>query len=209
MAINFITPDLLLSRQAAGIKAMGYVHVDVGQMCEDMQEVFNTPRQMAAVEKHLAKYIPTELPVCVSSVEDSRRLCLKHHIPDTSNMAGAVAFNLDTRYPAVLLLMEEYVGDLTVIKHELVHYRQFTDGYLEYSETGDINWLKPGEEQSINGTEDMIKRNRIATSKWDLLAHELTKPWELEAYATTTPRHVRQTFPEHCQKVMERYLLTH
>lgn len=208
MAFNFIIPNLMVQAQAKGMKALG-LKVDVEEVCREMESLYNTPRQREYLELAYAGIIPADLPICIINEADSSSVCRRYGIPESGReIAAAVAPGLDTRYPLVLLLVEEHMTKLSVIKHELVHYQQFKDGRLTSdSGGGRISWTVPGQEYSIDTAEDAVKCWWMPKEGDNFLWHELHKPWELEAYALTTPANiVRENFSERCQRKIGEFL---
>lgn len=207
MAFNFITPNLMVQAQSQGLKTLG-LDIDVERLCMEMEGLYNTPRQREYVEKTYDGVIPEDLPICVINDRDSKEIMGRYGIPETGRqIAAAVAPGIDDRYPLVLLLVEEYMRDKTVINHEVVHYHQFTKGHLVYTPDGRVCWTKPNEECSIDALADAVKAHGFSRGGDDFLWHELQKPWELEAYALTTSKSVmKYSFSERCRKRIEEFL---
>ena len=208
MAINFIIPNLMVQAQTKGIQALG-LNLDVGKICREAEGLYNTPKQRGTVEGLYTGIIPEDLPVCVLSEADSNALCRKYGIPEGGrSMAAAVAPGLDSRHQMVLLLVEEYLGHAHTVRHEVVHYTQIKEGRLVSSQGGGrLSWTVPGEEFSVDTAEDMVTTFNLPKGGDHFLWHELQKPWEVEAYALTTPTHiVRENFSERCQRKIREFL---
>lgn len=207
MAFNFITPNLMVQVQSRGLKALG-LDISVERLCAEMEDLYNTARQRGYIEKTYVGVIPEDLPICVISNRDSREIMDRYGIPETGRqVAAAVAPGIDDRYPLVLLLAEEYMWFKTVIDHEVVHYHQFNNGHLVTTSDGRICWTKPGEEYSIDALADAVKTHGLSREGDDFLWHELQKPWELEAYALSTPEwEMRHSFSERCQRKISEFL---
>ena len=174
MSLNFITPDRIVEQTTISFKRLG-LNIDVDAMCDEMSQSFNSDYQRRYAETCVGHLIPAALPVCISSLKASREVFVKYGVPDFSSapVAAAIAFNIDSTHPYVLILNEEYLDNETVIRHELVHFDQISRGDLVYSDTGDIIWTKAGEECKISGIEDMVKKYSIASERDALLLHEI------------------------------------
>ena len=208
MAINFIVPDLMMQAQSKGLQVLG-LDVDVGKICREAEGLYNTPKQRGVVEGLYTGIIPEDLPVCVLSEADSNALCRKYGIPEGGRrMGAAVAPGLDSRHKMVLLLVEEYLKHPHTIRHEVVHYHQIKEGRLVSSPGGGgLSWTVPGEEYTMDTAEDMVIAFNLPKGGDHFLWHELQKPWEVEAYALTTPNHiVRENFSERCQRKIIEFL---
>ena len=208
MAINFIVPDLMMQAQTKGLKALGLV-VDVEGICGEMERLYNTPKQREVVERNYKSLIPEDLAVCVINNADSTAICRRYRIPEGGRqVAAAIAPGLDSRYQMVLILIEEYLGDSHTIGHEVVHYHQIKEGRLVSSPGGGrLSWTVPGEEYTVDTKKDMVTTFNLPKGGDDFLWHELQKPWEVEAYALTTPAHiVRENFSERCQRKIREFL---
>ena len=208
MAINFIVPNLMLQAIGQGFQALG-LKVDAEGICKEMESLYNTQTQREFVERLYAGVIPDDLPVCVVNNADSIAICRRYGIPEGGRtVAAAVAPGLDSRHQLVLLLTEEYMRDRQTVSHELVHYRQIKEGRLVTHPGGGLfSWTVPGEEYTIDSTEDAVSTFRLPKGGDDFLWHELQKPWELEAYALTTPANiVREKFSERCQRKIREFL---
>lgn len=206
MIFNFIIPDLFQQSQKKAVAALGITGVRFDEMHAEFESLANTDIQRRKVERLYADVIPHELPVCVLSERDGKMLCKKYGLPSDNNMTvAAIGLGLDTRYSQVLLLTEEYLDRSSLIHHELIHYRQVVDGHLRYDEGGTVSWTKPGQQVTINCTEDLVKKHSLKTHE-ELLWHELHKPWELEAYAMSTPSYELWQFSGRCQKLMKDFL---
>ncbi len=208
MAINFIIPDLMLQAQTKGLKALG-LDIDAEEICKEMEALYNTSRQRSVVEGLYAGVIPPDLPVCIINEADSGAICRRYGIPEGGrSVAAAVVPGLDSRHQMVLLLIEEYMMDRQTVNHELVHYRQIKEGRLVTHPGGGLfSWTVPGEEYTIDSAEDAVYTFHLPKGGDDFLWHELQKPWELEAYALTTPANiVREKFSERCQRKIREFL---
>lgn len=185
--INFITPNKLLRAMALSVKALG-LELDLPAFCADVETTLNSAGNMRAAEKLVGEYIPDDLAVCVSSCRASNDICRKYGIPVSEvATAAAIALDLDSRYKAVLILSAEYMHDINVIKHELVHWNQVKSGDLVHSDSY-ITWARPGEFFQVSVSEDIVNKRRFGDDIDSYLYYELSKPWEAEAYALTTPK---------------------
>lgn len=206
--VNFVKPDRFVEELRKGFLALG-VSADPVKAGEEFLSISNLPHQRELVERLYGRLIPKGLPVTVSSIADQRKLFAKYALPDTGGtIAAAIAPGIDSRHELVLVLTEEYLTKGScVLAHELVHWRQFEDGYLTHGPEG-MSWIKGEEEFTLDPQEDLIEKHRLARFGGDdLLWYEMNKPWELEAYATTTPRHIRLEWSKRCCDKAERYLL--
>lgn len=209
MTINFISPNLLVAAVTAGIKASGF-DIDFQAFCTDVEKGFNRPLAKRFMDRHYADLIPQDLAVCISSSQGEKDIMQKYGLPYMPQVAaGAVAMGLDSRHDLVLIVNEGYIHNEVLIKHELVHYRQIRRGDLKFTIEGDIHWRdKGGSVVTMNALDSMVKRNNLAFDQDELLYQELLKPWEIEAYATTSTPEILQEMSARCRRLISEYLET-
>lgn len=119
----------------------------------------------------------------------ARAIARKHGLPEMAHMAAAVIPN----QLGIDLMMVDHVyfnrftseGEM-ILAHELVHVHQSRRGDLEFVEGGSIKWN--GWSQTALTLEEHNESFVGHKSDMDIISNEiLTKPWECEAYALTTP----------------------
>lgn len=207
MAINFILPNLLMQTMKMMLPAGIVIHEE--EFVADIIEAINTPAAKAYMSKY-ERVIPADLPVFVINNQIEKAVLAKHGIePSGVEMGGAMVMGIDSRHETALMIYEDHLDKEFIVRHEVVHYHQVVRGDLTYKTDGDIEWRKPGQQMSLNAIKSLQDREWLQYNPEKLLLNELKKPWEIEAYALTTPQEFVDEWPLSCKTLIKEYLSTH
>lgn len=183
MSINFMVPNDLKNMFQNSANHLG-IKLDIDKLISDIVVMSNKKYQRLAVEEMYLGIIPDDLPVWVMHGHDVADINTKYNLPNAANSAAAIMHNADTSHDVVLYINIQHLRDKSIVNHELVHYAQIKDGYLKVN-TSEAIWCKNGELFVLDLLKDMDERIRLCDNDDALMMYEISKPWELEAYALT------------------------